>query len=124
MQTLHTGNKIKHFATVVYRDDIARVDTEGCAHPLVGLHFSGDNVSDVLFHLGHGVIPNLVMVQAGTNLFTYTPVLKCLQEMDCVPLGEELVLDRTSEPPEYLRHVDIECELVGDDDDDNDDDDD
>lgn len=96
----------------MHREDIARVDNEGIAHPLVGLNFQGDDLSDVLAHLGRGVIPRLTMVQAGTNLFTYMPVLKCLQEMDSVPLGEELVLSQLSEPPAYLEHIDIERELV------------
>ena len=97
---------------MVHRDDIARVDDKGVAHPVVGLKFQADDLADILLHLGCGVIPNLTMVQAGTNLFTYKPVLKCLQQMDSVPLGEELVLGQPSDPPTYLKHVDIELELV------------
>ena len=109
---LIAGNEIQYVATVVHRDGIARVDEEGIAHPLVGLNFHADDLADVLVHLGNGVVPDLIMVQAGTNLFTYQPVLKCLQQMDSIPLGEELVLGQLSEPPAYLDHIDIGRELV------------
>ena len=79
---------------------------------MVGLNFHADDLSDILLHLGNGVVPNLKMVQAGTNLFTYKPVLKCLQQMDSVPLGEELVLGQPSGPPAYLEHVHVGRELV------------
>ena len=108
------GEEIKYFATVVQHDldKVVRVDSQGRPHPVVGLHFRDRDVPDALMFVGRGVVPDLSLVQAGTNLFTYRPVLRSLQQMDSIPLAPELVLGRSAARAEYLRHIDVEAELV------------
>jgi hypothetical protein len=42
------------------------------------------------------------MIEASKAFFAYRPVLQCLQSMHTVPLADELVLMRSSGPPDYL----------------------
>jgi replication-associated recombination protein RarA len=45
------------------------------------------------------------LVQVSTGLFQYTPVLRCLQRMDTIPLVEELVMNQPSRETNYLPNL-------------------
>lgn len=100
------------FAQVVCRDESWLADeTTG---PSVGLSFQCDKeqLGQLLADVGKGLLPDAALVQAGAPVFQYVPVLRALQRMDNIQLGEELVFGEPSAPAAYLRDaVDVEREL-------------
>jgi hypothetical protein len=112
MVGLLVDGELTALATVSIRED----EDLAKQSPSVGLTFlcSDDDLKEIL----HGVMtkqhnpPRMALVQASTSIFAYRPVLRCLQQLDSIPLADELVLGQPTQRPEYLAGVDIDAELA------------
>jgi hypothetical protein len=68
--------------------------------------------SNLLSNLGKGVMTGRRLIQAGSNFFSYAPVLLSLQRMTMVPLADELVHGLVPGETSYLGGVDLDSEIV------------
>ena len=67
--------------------------------------------AELLMNIGKGVLSDRELVQLSSNLFSYSPVLKSLQQMASIPLADELVHGHVSQETTYLDHVDMDAEV-------------
>lgn len=109
------------FGTVVWRDDpaLSVVDEDDEPWPTVGIKFGvyGSDVgnaavTDLLRHVGTGVVPGAQLLQCSSSVFAYEPVLRCLQQATTVPLADQLLLGQPPCPPAYLEGVDVDAEIA------------
>jgi AAA+ superfamily predicted ATPase len=108
------GDKPVCFATIVRRIPERLAEDE----PEIGLTFgacrnvSEEDLSKMLSYCGRDKSEiKAALVQVSTGLFQYTPVLRCLQRMDTIPLVEELVMNQPSRETNYLPLEDAYREL-------------
>jgi hypothetical protein len=66
-------------------------EPSGPYRPVIGILFEGKHLENVISELYINTTP-MQMLQTTASIFSYTPVLKCLQSMPSVPFEEELML--------------------------------
>eukprot|EP00736_Rhodelphis_marinus_P009799 Rmarinus@m.14001 len=82
-------------ATVSLRDPVRLATLE----PTIGLHFGSESdLSIILQDMGKG-IPSYELVQLSSAAFSYTPVLKRLQDMNSLPLEKQILSGRNENLP-------------------------
>ncbi|ACO68235.1 hypothetical protein MICPUN_104668 [Micromonas commoda] len=108
------GDKPVCFATIVRRIPELLAKNE----PEIGLtsgacgNATEEDLSKMLSYCGRDKSEiKAALVQVSTGLFQYTPVLRCLQRMDTIPLVEELVMNLPSRETNYLPLEDAYREL-------------